>query len=63
MLVSRETPPDVLAAAARPLPSVDQLRDMSMYDLYCGKHLDQAGSATKAHPIPFQTSQASTDAR
>ena len=38
-LVSRETPKDVLAAAAKPLPTIARMKDMTMFELYCGKHL------------------------
>lgn len=31
---------NVLAAGAKPLPTIARLRDMNMYDLYCGKHLE-----------------------
>ena len=56
VLVSRETPADVLAAAARPLPTIERMRSMSMYDLYCGKHLEEgAMGAHVAQPSPFQT--------
>ena len=44
MLASRETPQDVLAAAARPLPTIAKMKDMTMYELFCGKHLEEGDS-------------------
>jgi len=54
-LVSRETPKDVLAAAAKPLPTIAAMRDMTMYELFCGKHLEDLPSSPnplKLQPAP-----------
>ncbi len=43
VLVSRVTPKDVIAAAAKPLPTIERMKDMTMFELFCGKHLEPTG--------------------
>lgn len=43
VLVSRETPQDVIVSAAKPPPTVARMRAMTMFQLFCGEHLKEAG--------------------
>ena len=40
-IVSVPTPTDVLAAAATPPPTIEKMRNMTVYEVMCGKHLEE----------------------
>ena len=51
VLVSRETPVDVLASAAKSTASIARMKHMTMYEIFCGKHLEDDGESP-AQPAP-----------